>query len=182
MNADNQQERLQITEELKWFLAGLIEGEGSLCISLKSHPTAKFGYYIDPEFFIYQHKSAGELLERAKTFFGTGTITPKPGNEDVLVFRILSRRSIIEKVIPFYEKYMRYGSGIKHRNFLMFKEAALALENKVHSTIQGALRLVDLAYSINHAGKQRKRSKEEVISRILRDYTPNSASKEEEKI
>ena len=55
MNADNQQERLRVTEEFKWFLAGVIEGEGSVCISLKQHPTAKYGFYIDPEFFIYQH-------------------------------------------------------------------------------------------------------------------------------
>ena len=174
MNADNQQERLLITENFKWFLAGLIEGEGSICISLKQHPTAKFGYYIDPEFFLYQHKSARELLERAKAFFGTGGISPKPGNEDVLVYKITSRRSIIEKVIPFFEKYMQYGSDIKRRNFLMFKEATLALENKAHKTLEGTLRLVELAYSTNHAGKQRKRKKEEVISRILRDYTPNS--------
>jgi len=174
MNADNQQERLLITEEFKWFLAGLIEGEGSICISLKQHPTAKFGYYIDPEFFIYQHKSARELLEQAKSFFGTGCIVAKPGNEDVLVYKIFSRRSIIEKVVPFYEKYMRYGSEIKRRNFLMFKEAVLALENKAHKTLEGTLRLVDLAYSTNHAGKQRKRAKQDVINRILRDYTPDS--------
>lgn len=174
MNADNQQERLEITEEFKWFLAGLIEGEGSLCISLKQHPTAKFGYYIDPEFFIYQHKLAKELLERAKTFFGTGNISPKPGNEDVLVYKVTSRRSIVEKIIPFFERYMRYGSDLKRRNFLMFKEATLALENKAHKTLEGTLRLIELAYSINHAGKQRKRTKAEVINRILRDYTPNS--------
>ncbi len=177
MNADNQQERLQVTEEFKWFLAGLIEGEGSLCISLKQHPSARFGYYIDPEFFIYQHKFARELLERAMTFFGTGSIVAKPGNEDVLVYKVTSRRSIIEKVIPFFEKYMRYGSDIKRRNFLMFKEATVALESKAHKTLEGTLRLIDLAYSTNHAGKQRKRSKEEVISRILRDYTPNSDNK-----
>jgi hypothetical protein len=178
MNADNQQERLQITENFKWFLAGLIEGEGSLCISLKQHPTARFGYYVDPEFFLYQHKSARELLGRAKEFFGTGAIIPKPGNEDVLVYRITSRRSIVEKVIPFFEKYMRYGSDTKRRNFQFFKEATLALENKAHKTLEGTLRLVDLAYSINHAGKQRKRSKEEVIGRILRDYTPDSKKME----
>ena len=174
MNADNQQERLHVTEKFKWFLAGLIEGEGSICISLKQHPTAKFGYYIDPEFFIYQHESARELLDRAKIFFGTGSIVPKPGNEDVLVYKVTSRRSIVEKVIPFFEKYMCYGSKIKRHNFSMFKEVTLALENGAHKTLEGTLRLVELAYSTNHAGKQRKRKKEEVISRILRDCTPNS--------
>ena len=174
MDAENQQERLCVTEDFKWFLAGFIEGEGSICISLKKHPTAKFGYLIDSEFFLYQHKTARELLDQAKAFFGTGNISPKPGNEDVLVYKIASRKSIIEKVIPFLEKYMRYGSKIKRRNFSMFKKVTLALENKAHQTLEGTLRLVDLAYSTNHAGKQRKRSKEEVIQRILRDYTPNS--------
>lgn len=174
MNADNQQERLQITNEFKWFLAGLIEGEGSICISLKKHPTAKFGYYIDPEFFLYQHKNASEILEYAKTFFGTGSIYPKPGNEDVLVYRISSRRSIVEKVIPFYEKYMKYSSTIKRKNFEMFKKAIMILENNGHKTLEGTLQLVDLAYSTNHAGKQRKLPKQEVIDRILRDYTPKS--------
>ena len=174
MNADNQQERLKITEEFKWFLAGLIEGEGSVCISLKQHPTAKFGYYIDPEFFIYQHRSAQELLERAKIFFGTGNIVPKSGNEDVLVYKVTSRRSIVEKIIPFFEKHMRYGSKIKRQNFSMFKKVTMALEKGEHRTLEGTLRIVDLAYSTNHAGKQRKRKKEEVINRILRDYTPNS--------
>ena len=174
MNADNQQERLQITEEFKWFLAGIIEGEGSICISIKDSPTAKFGYYIDPEFFIYQHKLARELLDQAKFFFGTGNIVPKPGNEDVLVYKVTSRRSIIEKVIPFFEKYMRYGSQLKRRNFEIFREITFALENHAHATAEGTVRLVELAYATNHAGKQRKRPKEEVIRRILRDYTPNS--------
>ena len=36
MIADNQQERssIAITEEAKWFLAGFIDGEGSVCVSL----------------------------------------------------------------------------------------------------------------------------------------------------
>ena len=182
MNADNQQERLQITEEFKWFLAGLIEGEGSLCVSLKKHPSAKFGYFIDPEFYIYQHKNSRELLDMAKKFFKTGTIYPKPGNEDVLVFRISARKSLKEKVIPFYERYMKYASRAKKENFEVFKKIVLALENGAHRTLEGTLQLIELAYSLNHAGKQRKRSKEKVIGRILRDYTPSSEQKHSEKI
>ena len=179
MSAENQQERLLVTEEFKWFLAGLIEGEGSICIGLKQLPESKFGYYIHPEFFIYQHKNARELLDNAKSFFGTGNISPKPGNENVLVYKISSRKLIKEKVVPFLEKYMRYGSKIKHHNFRVFKEIIEALESNAHKTLEGNLRIVDLAYSTNHAGKQRKRPKEEVINRILRDYTPDSVAKAE---
>ena len=175
MSAANQQERLRVSREAMWFLGGLIEGEGSLCISIKQHPTAKFGYYIDPEFFLYQHKNAGELLDLAKAVFQTGRIRPKPGNEDVLVYAITSRRSIVEKVIPFFERYIiPYGSALKKRNFELFREITMSLENGDHKTKEGVLRIIDLAYATNHAGKQRKRSKEEVIRRILRDQTPES--------
>ncbi len=174
MSAENQQERLLVTEEFKWFLAGFIEGEGSICISFKTLPETRFGYYIHPEFFIYQHKNARELLDNAKSFFETGNISPKPGNEDVLVYKISSRKVIKEKVIPFLDTYMRYGSKIKYHNFQVFKEIINALEDGAHKTLQGNLRIVELAYSTNHAGKQRKRPKEEIISRILRDYTSDS--------
>jgi hypothetical protein len=176
MSAANQQERLRITNEAKLFLAGLIEGEGSLCISLKKHPTAKYGYYIDPEFFLYQHKSARELLDLAMAIFNTGRIFPKPGNEDVLVYAITSRRSIKERVIPFFDRFViPYGSEQKKKNFEMFRESVDIMERGAHMSLEGTLKLVDLAYSINHAGKQRKRTKEEVIRRILRDQTPESS-------
>src|ERR1700751_3020968 len=106
MGAGNQQERLSREEKKRWFLAGVFEGEGSLCISIKSHPTTKSGFYVDPEFFVYQHKNRRDLLEQFRDFFQTGTIHPKPGNTDVLGFAISSRRSISEKVVPFLQQYL----------------------------------------------------------------------------
>ena len=77
MGGANQQERLSIAEAKRWFLAGFIEGEGSLCVSIKAHPTCRFGYLVDPEFFLYQHRSGIRLLELAKEIFGSGRIAPK---------------------------------------------------------------------------------------------------------
>ena len=68
---DNQQERLSSEEQQFWFLAGLVEGEGSVHLALKRHPTIRFGCYVQPEFFIYQHRSRRRLLEMAQEFFGT---------------------------------------------------------------------------------------------------------------
>src|SRR6266508_5742586 len=108
MGADNQQERLSSEEQKRWFLAGVIEGEGSMCISIKRHPTHAHGFYVDPEFFVYQHRNRRQLLELAQETFGTGRIVPKSGNPDVLVYSITSRRSISEKVMPFLERYMTH--------------------------------------------------------------------------
>ena len=82
--ADNQQERLSSQEERRWWLAGFVEGEGSVCLSLKRHPTAAFGYFVQPEFFLYQHRDRRSLLEMAAEEFGSGTIFAKPGNESCL--------------------------------------------------------------------------------------------------
>jgi len=172
MNAVNQQERSFVTEEHKYFMAGFIEGEGSFCVSIKKHPMSRFGYLIDPEFFIYQHYRGRKILELAKEIFATGRIYPKSGNEDVLVFAIDNRRSIKEKVIPFMDKYLiETGKG---QEYELFKKVVSSLENKEHMTKEGLIKIVRLAYGIVGKGKQRKRPLDEVINEILRDCTPNS--------
>ena len=180
MGGADQQERLSIAEAKKWFLAGCIEGEGSLCVSIKNHPGSKFGYLVDPEFFLYQHKSGIKMLELAREVFGTGRIIPKVGNEDVLVYSIASRRTLHEKVIPFFESYMIFSA--KRDIFLRFKEIVEAMEyRKEHLTPEGLVRIVEKAYAMNPGskGKERKRSLEEVIERILRGHTPDTLSNEE---
>jgi hypothetical protein len=77
VSAGNQQESLSREERKRWFLAGLVEGEGSVTLSIKQHPTAGFGVYVQPEFFIYQHKLRRSLLEMAVEYFGAGGIRPK---------------------------------------------------------------------------------------------------------
>jgi len=176
MIADNQQERLSTTEQQKWFLAGLVEGEGSVCVSMKAHPSAKFGYYVDPEFFLYQQRSNRGVLELAKKVFGTGRIRPKPGNEGVLVYSIESRRSLAERVVPYLRRYMIYSP--RKRLYDQFCEIVEAMERKEHHTQEGMIRIVKKAYALNPAakGKERKLSLQQVIERILRDYTPDPAA------
>ncbi len=176
MTAVNQQERSFITEPHKFFLAGFIEGEGSFCVSIKKLPTARFGYVIDPEFFIYQHKRGRRILELAEGIFGTGRIYPKPGNEDVLVFAIDNRRSIRERVIPFLDKYL-IESG-KREEWELFKSVVSSLENKEHTTREGFVKLIELVYRLKGKGKPRKRTLEEVVDEILRDCTPDSPGEE----
>ncbi len=180
MGAGNQQERLSPEERRRWFLAGVFEGEGSLCISIKSHPTTRSGFYVDPEFFVYQHKNRRELLEQFRDFFQTGTIHPKPGNPDVLVFAITSRRSISEKVVPFLKRYMEYSA--RKADIERYIQAIGMFERGLHRTPEGLVSIVRLAYSMNHDGKQRQRRLEEVLDRILRGHMPDAPSTGEDMV
>ncbi len=180
MGAGNQQERLSTEEQKKWFLAGLIEGEGSVCISIKKHPTATHGFYVDPEFFIYQHRRRRALLELACEIFQTGRIFPKQGNPDVLVYAITSRVTISEKIIPFLETYMTFAA--KSRDYALFAEAIRLFEQRAHRTREGLARIVTLAYGMNHEGKQRQRPLEQVLDGILRGHTPDTPPRSEDMV
>src|SRR3954447_417554 len=111
-SADNQQERLSSEEARSWFIAGFVEGEGSVTVSIKRHGGKPFGLYIQPEFFVYQHRVRRELLEMAQEYFGAGLIRPKPGNPDVLVYSIMSRPVIRERVLPFLSDCGRFSAPV----------------------------------------------------------------------
>ena len=174
MTAANQQERLSFTEQEKWFLAGFVEGEGSVCVSMKETPTRRFGFYVHPEFFLYQYRGYPQMLELARAMFGSGSMFPKPGNERVLVYAVSSRRAIALKVIPFLRAYMTFAP--RRAIYDRYCEIVEAMERKEHFTREGMVRIVEMAYALNplSKGKARKRTMQEVIDRILRDYTPDS--------
>jgi hypothetical protein len=179
--ADNQQERLAGTEAANWFLAGFIEGEGSLVVSIKSHPTCRSGFYVDPGFFLYQHRSGRRLLELALATFDSGRISPKPGNENVLVYEISSRSVLHEKVIPFFERYV-VPFSCKRVTFERFKEIVEMMGRREHLEPTGLASIVTKVYAMNpdSKGKARARPLADVVERILRGHTsdiPNHGMK-----
>jgi hypothetical protein len=173
--ADNQQERLGSAEAANWFLAGFIEGEGALCVSVKKHPACRSGFYVDPGFFLYQHESGRALLELAKTTFASGRIYPKPGNRKVLVYEVSSTEALRHTVVPFFERYV-VPLSCKRGTFDRFKEILEAMEWKEHLRPVGLAEIVKKVYAMNPDGKGKARSRplEEVLARILRGHTSDT--------
>jgi len=178
--AGNQQESLSSEECRRWFVAGVIEGEGSWGLSVKKHPTHSLGYYVQPEFFVYQHRLRRSLLEMVQEVFECGRIFPKPGNPDALVFAIQSRPLISERVLPYMRQYMTFSS---RRADLDLFETALALYDEgFHRTPYGLATIVEIGYAMNMNGKQRKRSLDEILDRILRGHTPDAPDRGEDMV
>jgi hypothetical protein len=161
-------------------LAGFVEGEGSVCISLKRHATARFGYFVQPEFFLYQHRNRRALLEMAAEEFGSGTIFPKPGNPDVLVLKIGDRGVLKDVVVPFLRRYMRFSARVA--DYEIFARAVQMVSDRLHQTREGILELVTLAYTMNGNGKHRRVPQEVVLDRILRGHTLNAPGRSEEMV
>jgi hypothetical protein len=154
-------------------MAGVVEGEGSWCLSIKRHPSYSLGFYVQPEFFVYQHRRRRQLLEMAQEVFACGRIWPKPGNPDVLVFAIQSRPKISAHVLPFMERYMCFSS--RRDDIELFADAMHLFELGLHRRPAGLATIVEIAYAMNHEGKQRRRPLDEILDRILRGHTLNTS-------
>ena len=177
MKRDNQQERVLTPE----YLAGFIDGEGCFSVTIHPHPSAKWGWLIDPDFTINQHKKSREFLERIQKYFGCGKIYEKsPDKSNVLTYTIYSRRSIYEKVIPFIDAHPLISN--KRCDYEKFRIIIEALMDKKHHTLDGFQEIVKIAFSMNEQGRQRKYSLQDVLESSSETTRQASVSKTDEDI
>jgi hypothetical protein len=116
----------------------------------------------------------------AQEEFGAGSIFPKPGNTDVLVFKIGSRQVLTDTVIPFLQEYMRFSARVS--DYETFATVVYLINLGWHRTPDGLERLVRLAYTMNANGKHRRVAMEEILDRILRGHTLNALGQSEDMV
>jgi len=159
-------------KQLNQFIAGFVDGEGSFSVAIIKHPYHKIGWMINPVFQVYQHQNYRHVLELCKFVFRTGSIYRKSGIHPVLNFSVDSRRNLMEKIIPFFDKYPLV---VKRDDYLKFKEILIAMENREHWTEKGFKKLVLIAHSMNAQGKQRKYSLKDIFSEVENNKVVDTA-------
>ena len=147
---------------LNYYLAGFVDGEGAFPIQMRRTHDTKFGFTVTPEFKISQHKEGRESLEKLRDVFGCGTISIKSGQPNLLILVVKHRRSLTEKVIPFFR---RYPLIIKAKQFRLFSEIVERINREEHKTEKGYRDLVELVFKTKGKGK-RKYSKQEILDEI----------------
>ena len=161
--ADNQQGRPQgpLTPE---YISGFVDGEGCFSVSIRPHPTVRYGSkcIIGPVFQIYQHRDNLALLEKIRGFFGCGTITSKGPRSQVMTYAVSGRRDLETAIIPFFDRHPLHST--KHHDFLKFREVVISMQRKEHRTEEGFRKIVELAFSMNHNGKQRKYQLKDILT------------------
>jgi hypothetical protein len=164
-SADNQQERVpKNLDNLKYYLAGFVDGEGSFSVTICKSKFAKLGWKIDPLFQVYQNKDNSKILHIYKEVFECGYVSEKGGNPTCHVYCVDKIQQIIDKVIPFFEQYPLVGE--KYQNFLLFKKIVMGISLKEHLNTPGFIELTKLAFQMNRAGKYRKNSFESIINSL----------------
>lgn len=148
---------------LNYYLSGFVDGEGSFSVAIIRHPFHSIGWMLNPVFQVYQHEKHREVLELFRFVFKTGRIYRKSGIHPVLNFEIDSRKNLLEKVIPFFDKYPLV---VKNETYKKFREIVIRMEKREHWEVPGFMRIVDIAYSMNQQGKGRKYTKDYIFSTL----------------
>ena len=154
-------------EELGFFLAGFVEGEGSFNVSLRRKADYRVSWQVVMSFNVSQRDPT--LLYLLQKELGCGIIKVRK-IDNLYSFDVTSPRDIIQKVIPYFQKYPVL-SVSKQKNFDIFCAIAQLMEKGEHRNLIGLRKILELREIINE-GKGRKRK------HVLLDVFPIQESSE----
>ena len=159
-SSNNQNEN----DNLKYWVAGFIEGEGSFNTSFKLNAELRMGIQVAPEFSVTQHKSGKQSLEFVKqVLLGAGSeIKAKGGSPDVLVYTVTNIQELNTIVIPFLKKYNTYSARWAEMQSLFFVCEQIA--NKKHLTKEGMTHIIDRVFDTPLKKGNRQLSKPLLLS------------------
>lgn len=154
-------------KELGFFLAGFVEGEGSFNVSLRRKVDYKVSWQVVMSFNVSQKDPT--LLYLLQRELGCGIIKVRK-IDNLYSFDVTNPRDIIQKVIPYFQKYPVLSLS-KQKNFAIFCAIAQLMEKGEHRNVSGLRKILELRETINE-GKGRKRKY------ALRDVFPIQESSE----
>lgn len=126
-----------------YWLAGFASGEG--CFQVNNFKSAtKIGETVKLTFTITQHSKDKELMASLVEFLGGGNIYVSNTAVDYKISKI---NDLIEKVIPFFDKYNILGT--KALDFQDFKKVALLMKNRDHLTGEGRDSICEIKANMN---------------------------------
>ena len=150
-------------EQLIYYLAGFIDGEGCFCIALKNQKSAKVRWVLDPVFHVTQNSNHKEILYLLQKVLNCGIVIKKYGQEQTMQFVVQSRRDLVDKVIPFFRKYPLM---TKNKDFEIFAEVVESLDQHKHADINNFKKLLKKVFTMNSGGKQRRYKLDEVLNSL----------------
>ena len=148
----------RVPQEIGWYLAGFVDGEGSFNISLKQVEDYRLGWKVDPSFNVSQKDITNLLLLRK--VLETGTLRKR--KDGVIYFEVRDYRKLAERVIPFFDKF-EFRSQSKVKNFSIFKKIVRKMQNHAHLNPDGLQEIVALREKLNEGrGRKRKYNQKDV--------------------
>ena len=139
-------------EDLGYFLAGFVEGEGSFNVSLRRKADYKVNWQVVMSFNV-SHKDP-TILHILKDELNCGIIKVRK-RDGLHSFDATNPDDLIKRVIPYFRRYPVLSES-KKRNFAIFRRIADLMEKGEHKNESGLKKILLLREKINE-GKGRTR-------------------------
>ena len=139
-------------EDLGYFLAGFVEGEGSFNVSLRRKADYKVNWQVVMSFNVSQKDPS--ILYILKDQLGCGIIKVRK-RDGLHSYDATNPDDLIKRVIPYFLRYPVLSES-KQRNFDIFCKIADLMEKGEHKTQSGLKKILLLRETINE-GKGRTR-------------------------
>ena len=138
--------RCEVIKEIpdpNW-IAGFTSGEGSFNVRVFKSSSHAIGYQTQLRFQITQQARDKFLMERLVSYLDCGYISERG---DIIDFKVTKYSDIVDKIIPFFEKY--HIIGVKLDNFQDFCKVAKLVGDKDHLTVEGLEKIRLLKSNMN---------------------------------
>lgn len=118
------------------WLAGFIDGEGCFYIGIYESKKYKAGACVQLRFSISQHSRDAELMRNIVNALGCGRLQEHQ-KKSAVEFVVTDVWGIVEKIIPYFDKYPLCKEGLKMLDYKDFCEVVELIREEAHLTEEG---------------------------------------------
>jgi hypothetical protein len=132
-----------------FWLAGFTSArrEGCFLVNIYNSNSCKLGKAVSIAFLIAQHVHDSLLLTSFERYLDCGKYSDRSDKIKVGDFAVYKYSDIVEKIIPFFEKYPIL--GVKNLNFLDFCKIAELMRSGAHKTQEGLDEIREIKAGMN---------------------------------
>jgi hypothetical protein len=140
-----------LTKEIRAYLAGFLDGDGSVYVRAKPNQSYRFGYQIAPNIVLFQSSQEREKFEMLCSCIGFGYMRER---KDGVLEYIIGKKEDILSFIALVRPYV-----ILKKEQLSLMEHILKQKEKVNSEkdFQNLLDMIDLFRDLNYSKKRKRR-------------------------
>ena len=156
---DQNKSKVEIPDNLGWYFAGFVDGEGSFNVSLRRKSDYKVNWQPVLSFNVSQREKT--VLQLMQKNFNCGII--KMRKDGLYSYDVTNPQAIKETIIPFFEKYGFFSTN-KKKNFSIFRKIVELMVSKKHLEPAGFKTLLGLREKLNQGkGRERKYTMRNVL-------------------
>ena len=134
------------------YLAGFLDGDGSIYVQAKPNNSYKYGFQVAPYIVLFQSQKDQENFAKLCSIIGLGYIRTR---KDGILEYIIGRKDNIEKFIFLIEPYvlMKKEQIVLLKKILFFKDR---IKNK--EDFDALIKLIDTFRELNYSKKRKTRT------------------------